>query len=218
MILPNDNASPLNGLVLAGGMSTRMGRNKALMKWHDKEQQYYLADMLMNLCEDVFISCRKEQEKDLNSTYKSLPDTFFDVGPLGGILSAFQLEPGRAWLVVACDLPLVNEETLQFIITNRNITNIATAYKNPSDGLPEPLITIWEPESYPVLLTSLENKVTSPRAVLMNSAITMLQVPYPEALLNANTPEDAAAINKMLDERRKNNQPTQLLHERNQRP
>jgi len=206
MILPNNNASPLNGLVLAGGMSTRMGRNKALMKWHDKEQQYYVADMLMNHCEDVFISCRKEQAKDLNSKYKSLPDTFFDVGPLGGILSAFQSQPGKAWLVVACDLPLINEETLQFIITNRNTTNIATTYKNPFDGLPEPLMTIWEPESYQVLLTSLENKVTSPRAILMKNEITMLQAPYPEAMLNVNTPEDAAEISKILDEKRKNKQ------------
>src|SRR5690349_7912378 len=120
MILPNNNSSPLNGLVLAGGMSTRMGRNKAFIKWHDKEQQYHVADMLRNLCKDVFISCRKEQEKDLSSEYKTIPDSFFDMGPLGGILSALQSEPGKAWLVVACDLPLLNEETLRFIIANRN--------------------------------------------------------------------------------------------------
>ena len=203
MILQNNNASPLNGLVLAGGMSTRMGRDKSLIKWHDKEQQYYVADMLRNFCEDVFISSRNEQEKNVSSTYKWLPDTFRDVGPLGGILSAFQSEPGKAWLVVACDMPLVNEETLRFLITNRNANKIATTYKNPFDGLPEPLITIWEPESYSVLLTALENKVTSPRAVLTRNEITMLQAPYPEALLNVNTPEDAAEINKILN-RKKN--------------
>ena len=188
-----------------------MGRNKALIKWHDREQQYYVADMLKNVCEDVFISCRKDQEKNVSSTYKFLPDSFLDVGPLGGILSAFQLELRKAWLVVACDLPLLDEETLRFIIANRDATKIATAYRNPFDGLPEPLITIWEPESYSVLLASMENKVTSPRAVLINNEITILDAPYPEALLNANTPKDAAEIEKILEEK-KNKQQSSLRH------
>jgi len=180
-----------------------MGRNKALIKWHDKEQQYYVADMLKSLCDDVFISCRKEQEGNLSSTYKFLPDSFLDVGPIGGILSAFRLQPGKAWLAVACDLPLLDKETLRFIITNRDASKIATAFKNPWEGLPEPLLTIWEPESYSVLLTSLENKVTSPRTVLVNNDISMLDAPNPEALLNVNTPEEAIEIEKILDEKRK---------------
>ncbi|MEP6951744.1 MAG: NTP transferase domain-containing protein, partial [Ginsengibacter sp.] len=52
-------ATPLlNGLVLAGGKSERMGYDKGMIVWHGREQQYYLADLLKNLCEEVYISCR----------------------------------------------------------------------------------------------------------------------------------------------------------------
>lgn len=202
MILPHNNASPLNGLVLAGGRSTRMGTRKDLIKWHTKEQRYHLADMLKDFCEEVFISCRPDQEKELNGAYKALTDAIPDTGPLGGILSAFQSRPGKAFLVIACDLPLINEETLRFLVANRDVTRIATTYKNPSDDLPEPLIAIWEPGSYPVLLSFLEKKIASPRAVLINSDIAILQPPYPEALLNVNTPEEAVEISQILEKQK----------------
>lgn len=198
-----DTIPKLNGLVLAGGKSSRMGTAKELLAWHNKEQRYYIADMLKKNCDEVFISCRAEQEINIDKAYKTLPDSFLDIGPLNGILSAFRSHPGKAWLVIACDLPLVNEETLSFLIANRNPAKIATAYKNPSDALPEPLITIWEPESYPVLLNSLNNKITSPRAVLIHNDITLLQPHNPEALLNVNTPGEAFEIQEILNKKRK---------------
>ena len=206
MIPSGNNISSLNGLVLTGGKSTRMGISKDLIKWHTKEQRYYIADMMKHFCEDVFISCRPDQEKEMNSAYNTLPDTIADIGPLGGILSAFQSEPGKAWLVIACDLPLVNEETIRFLVANRDRTKMATTYKNPSDDLPEPLITIWEPGCYPVLLSCLKEKATSPRAVLINSEVALLQPAYPEALLNVNTPEDAIEINAILNKEKGNQQ------------
>lgn len=111
MILPHSNTPSLNGLVLTGGKSTRMGSNKDVIKW-DKEHRYYIADMLGKFCEDIFISCRQDQEKELNSAYKALPDSFLDMGPMSGILSDFRSQAEKAWLMIPCDLPLVNEETL----------------------------------------------------------------------------------------------------------
>ena len=102
-------ATPLlNGLVLAGGKSVRMGYDKGIISWHGKEQQYYLADLLQSLCNDVYISCRLDQQKEIDNKYQTLPDTFTNLGPFGAILSAFREKPDTAWLVVACDLPLLD--------------------------------------------------------------------------------------------------------------
>jgi molybdopterin-guanine dinucleotide biosynthesis protein A len=191
----------LNGLVLAGGKGKRLGRDKGLIKWQSKEQRYLIADILKAQCEEVFISCRADQRAEILENYRSLPDTFLDLGPYGGILSALRAQPDRAWLVVACDLPLLDADTIQFLIANRNRRTIATTFKSPHDGLPEPLITIWEPESYPVLLSFLAKQYSCPRKVLLNSETTVLQPPIPDALMNVNTPEDAEKAEAILRQR-----------------
>ena len=199
MISQENNMPPLNGLVLAGGKSVRMGAAKDLMQWHGKEQRYYAADLLDKFCGEVFISCRREQQGDIDPAYKTLPDTFLNMGPSGGILSAFRAQREKAWLVIACDLPLLNQDTLRFLVANRAAEKIATTYESPFDGLPEPLITIWEPASFPVLLSFLAKGITCPRKVLINSDASVLKPSQPDALMNVNTPEDAAKAKGIIN-------------------
>ncbi len=187
----------INGLVLAGGKSQRMGFDKAAINWHGKAQCYHLADMLQSFCDEVFISCREGQEIDPN--YSPLKDTFTGLGPYGAILSAFREKPDSAWLVIACDLPLLTENTLKHLTDNRDSSSIATAYNSSFDGLPEPLITIWEPKSYPVLLSFLSLGYSCPRKVLINSNTFLMDAPYPDELTNVNTPEDFEKVKSTLN-------------------
>ncbi|MDB5030699.1 NTP transferase domain-containing protein [Mucilaginibacter sp.] len=191
----------LNGLVLAGGQSIRMGHDKGALNWYGKEQRYYMADMLKELCEDVFISCRPEQKQEIDTTYNTLTDTFIGLGPFGAILSAFRENPNTAWLIVACDLPLLDANTLQYLIANRNPSAIATAYENVHDGFPEPLITIWEPKSYPLLLAFLAQGYSCPRKVLINSDTTLLKAGDTDALTNVNTPDDFEKIKRQIHQK-----------------
>jgi molybdopterin-guanine dinucleotide biosynthesis protein A len=189
----------LNGLVLAGGKSARMGYDKGAVNWYGKEQRYHMADLLKKHCAEVYISCRDaEQQKEINTEYLSLPDTFTGLGPYGAILSAFREQPDRAWLIIACDLPLVDANVLQYLINNRNTATIATAYQSDYKDFPEPLITIYEPKSYSVLLQYLAQGYSCPRKVLINSDITLLQSPEPDALANVNTPEELDRIKRIL--------------------
>ena len=191
-------APVLNGLVLAGGQSLRMGTDKGKLNWHGKEQRYHIADMLKQHCEEVFISCRANQLQEISPEYNPLPDTFLDLGPFGAILSAFREKPDSAWMVVACDMPLLNAETFEHLIENRNISSIGTAYESVTDGFPEPLITIWEPKSYPVLLAFLAQGHSCPRKVLINSDTHLLQPLDAEVLTNVNTAEDFEKIKHQL--------------------
>ncbi len=188
----------LTGLVLAGGKSIRMGTDKGAIHWYGKEQRYHMADVLAPLCSQVFISCRPDQQQAIDPDYSPLPDSVQVAGPMAGILSAFRQSPGHAWLVTACDLPLLDASTLQFLIANRNPGTIATTFRSPHDGLPEPLITIWEPAAHAVLRSFADKGITCPRKVLLNSNITLLEPPSQEALLNANTPADADRVQEIL--------------------
>lgn len=198
MISKETDVPKLNGLILAGGKSQRMGNPKDKINWHGKEQRYYAADLLAPFCNEVFISCRQDQLENFDPNYNVLTDTFLNMGPFGGILSALRFQRDKAWLVVACDLPLLDEKSLEFLIENRNIEKTATTYESPFDGLPEPLITIWEPKSYPLLLNFLGSGITCPRKVLINSDTLILKPGNPDSLMNVNTPEDREKAQEIL--------------------
>lgn len=198
MISKETDIPKLNGLVLAGGKSQRMGNPKDKINWHGKEQRYYAADLLAPFCDEVFISCRQDQLENFDINYNALTDTFLNMGPFGGILSALRSQRDKAWLVVACDLPLLDKKSLEFLIENRNIEKVATTYESPFDGFPEPLITIWEPKSYPLLLNFLGSGITCPRKVLINSDTLILKPGNPDSLMNVNTPEDMAKAQEIL--------------------
>jgi molybdopterin-guanine dinucleotide biosynthesis protein A len=154
-----------------------------------------MADLLKKLGIETFISCRDVlQKSELSADYQYITDTFTDLGPYGAILSAFRQNPNASWLVVACDLPLLDAETLSELIENRSISSIATTFESPFDGLPEPLISIWESKSYATLLSFLAQGYSCPRKVLRNSPIKMVQAKNPEKLVNVNTPEERAKI------------------------
>src|SRR4051812_1185041 len=174
-----------------------MKEDKGQMNWHGKEQRYYLADMLRQFCEEVFISCREEQVTGISDEYKIITDCY-DLGPLGAIVTALENDPSCAWLVVACDLPLLDASTIQYLIQNRNPDVIATTYESPFDGLPEPLVTIWEPESIIVFRNYLSDQKSCPRKILLNNPIHLVQSDNPAVLLNANTPDDAMKAKEIM--------------------
>lgn len=190
----------LNGLVLAGGKSLRFGSDKAKINWHGKEQRFYAVELLQPFCNEVFISCREEQQQEMESVFKTIPDTFIGLGPYGAILSAFREDPNAAWMVVACDLPLLNNDVLQNLVDHRKLSAVATAFRSPDDELPEPLITIWEPKSYPVLLSFLSQGYSCPRKVLINSDAFIIQSPDRNALMNVNTQEEYDKAKELLGE------------------
>ncbi len=176
----------LYGLILAGGFSKRMGQDKALMVYHGQPQIEYVNDLLAANCEQVFLSKRPDQ-----SNYKEIASIndeqeLSSIGPLGGILSAMKKYPHASWLIMACDLPFVTQETLEYLIERRDSEKAATAFKSTSDGLPEPLCAIWEAQAYLKILEFLKKDIRCPRKVLINSDINLLEQKNPRWLDNVN--------------------------------
>lgn len=180
------------GLVLAGGKSTRMKKDKSLLEYHAKKQVLYCFDLLGQFCDKVFISNRKEQSR--LAAYRNLPqihDVFVDIGPLGGILSAMIRYPEAAWLVLACDLPFVRESTIKKLIKKRNFLKMATAYRSTYEpNLPEPLCAIYEPKALFQFLQFLAKGIQCPRFILKHSAIHIIEQDHPLSLDNVNDPQE----------------------------
>lgn len=191
----------LRGLVLAGGRSERMQTDKGALRYHGAaDQRQHTAALLHEFCADVRVSVRPDQAADLPAGLVPLPDTFAGLGPLGGLLSAFRADPNAAWLVLACDLPLLTRTTLDFLVANRQPGRFATALQSPWNDFPEPLVTIWEPRAYGELLRFLSLGYSCPRKALINSDTAVLLPPVPDELRNVNTPEERAEAEMALKE------------------
>jgi len=185
----------IKGLVLKGGKSIRMGSHKGEIHYHDKKQEEHAADLLNDLGSETYYSVAS---KSSASSYPEIEDSFIGLGPFGGILSAFRSDPNSAWLTIACDQPYLDEGTLTELVKARNPSKLATCFYNPETDFPEPLITLWEPRAYPVLLDYLAQGYSCPRKVLINSDIEMINMSDPTKMRNANTPEERLAAEAQL--------------------
>lgn len=189
----------LRVLILAGGKSSRMGIDKTMISHHDKPQTLHLAAIADTMKLPVHISCRPDQQEQFQSLgLQTIADRISDIGPIGGIISAFMHFPDNALLVLASDIPLIDEKVISTLIENRSPAKNATAYQSVTDGFPEPLIAIWEPKSYLRILSFLGQGYSCPRKVLINNNVQIIIHNEAKKLTNVNTPEDLAQLHDLL--------------------
>lgn len=193
------SVAPLYGLLLSGGASQRMRQDKAALAYRGEPQLLRAWRLLGAVTEQAFVSVRDGQRDDpLRAALPQIVDSYDAIGPAAGILSAQDRYPEVAWLVLACDLPLLDAATLQQLIAARDASADATAFTSRHDGLPEPLCAIWEPSSHALLKQRYEAGSYCPRKALIQSRTVLLPAPG-AALDNVNTPEEREAMQQRLE-------------------
>jgi molybdopterin-guanine dinucleotide biosynthesis protein A len=182
--------APLYGLVLAGGASRRMGQDKAALALHGRPQLDWACDTLARHCERVFVSIRADQQDDpVRRGRPVIVDVHDGAGPIAGIAAAQAAHPDCAWLVLACDLPFVDDAAIGHLVGHRD-GRAVVAYASSHDGLPEPLCAIYEPASRAGVLAALASGRNCPRKFIVGTGVALLRQPDPAALDNVNTPEE----------------------------
>ncbi len=185
---------PIYGLVLAGGKSSRMGQDKALLTRDGKSQLENLAELLAPAVDRVFVSTRPDQaEEPERRKFAQIVDRYDDMGPVAGVLSAMDEHPEVDWLVVACDLPNVDTGTIEYLIERRSSEKPFTAYRSTHDDLPEPLCAIYRAGSDGIVREFVKDGIRCPRKMLIRSDTELLVQPNPRSLDNVNTPDDLQA-------------------------
>ena len=190
----------LCGIVLAGGRSSRMGRDKAALHHPDgRTLARRTYDLLCETgCETVVLSLRHDQE---------IPEGFSDVenlsivrdpagesvGPIAGIVSGMRLHEDADWLVLACDLPRLDSITLSTLVSAKRDGEKFLSFRSEFDGLPEPLCALYASEALPVLEQAQADDFRCPRKILIRNHCRLLEPVTQRALDNANTPEDWAS-------------------------
>jgi molybdopterin-guanine dinucleotide biosynthesis protein A len=184
----------LLGLVLAGGRSRRFGSDKAAIRVQGRALLEKTVILLQPSVEAVYVSVRADQTDDrLRREFSLLVDREADLGPAGGLLAAHALRPDAAWIVLACDLPFMDEAAVAHLIGSREVTRAATAYRSDDDGSPEPLCAIYEPDTLARFRHQVDTGGSlSPRGFLMSADVKCIKPSRGRVLLNVNTPDDLA--------------------------
>jgi len=169
-----------------------MGTNKSDLVYFEKSQKEHVKDLLEYNKLKTYYSVQNDAGNE-----NEIHDTFLNLGPFGGICSAFQKDPNSAWLVLATDLPFVNDALIQLLLQKRNPSKVATAIKGKNKQFVEPLITIYEPKAYPILLQYLAQGYSCPRKMLINSDVEIVEVDD-DFIRNINTPEEFEVAKKEL--------------------
>ena len=184
-------ASNIYGLVLAGGKSRRMGSDKALLMQDGQSQLSRAVALLLRHLPKVYVSARQDQAGEAErSKFQQIVDRYDDMGPIAGILSAMDSDSTVSWLVLACDLPNVDDDTIATLIAAHSGEQPFTAYKSSHDGLPEPLCAIYSPASRGTVDDFVADGIVCPRKILIRSDTRLLDQSNPASLDNMNTPKD----------------------------
>lgn len=184
----------LSGLVLAGGRSARMGVDKATLVHPDgRSLVIRCRDLLLEAgCDPVVISLRHDQEipAGLEESEIVRDPEGASGGPMVGIVSGMRLRPASDWLVLACDLPRLDVETLTNLVVSKLSEEKFLSYSSEFDGLPEPLCALYAQDALPILEQAQGDGFHCPRKILIRHGCRLLESVTPRALDNANTPED----------------------------
>jgi molybdopterin-guanine dinucleotide biosynthesis protein A len=186
-------AAPLYGLLLVGGKSTRMGQDKAQLIYRDDTPEWQrLYQLLESTTEKAFLCHRADQDFGAPAIVDPAE------GPLCAIHAAQQAHPEARWLVIACDLPLLEKDTLEQLISSADLKKDATSFASTIDQRAEPLCAIYEPSSAAAIDSAVTAKKRCPRHLLEEVDTALIALEKPHALNNANSPADTLEIRSHL--------------------
>lgn len=142
----------LTALILAGGKSERMGKDKALIDYNGMPHVFYLASLVKPFCNKILISRNKNQTELPSNDYEIIfdDDSGENQGPLTGLISAIKQFPNENFITIYCDLINIDEALIHTLINKRDINKFATCFT--SNNFPEPSLVIFESKSNKILL------------------------------------------------------------------
>lgn len=188
---------PLLALLLAGGESRRMGSDKAAIEIDGQTMLARTASLAEAVAETVFVSVRALADADaLRRQWPMIEDAPEGQGPLAGILAALRQHDEADWLVLACDLPLLDCATLEALkhAAACRPGAPAVAMRSERDGTPEPLCAIWRPAMRARIEAQLAEDRRCARRCLLDAEVPLVEPVTRGALANMNAPEDLAAV------------------------
>jgi molybdopterin-guanine dinucleotide biosynthesis protein A len=195
------SAGDLSAAVLAGGLSRRMGADKALLTLDGVPLIERAVTTLRQLSSDVFIVGDRPAYRAFGAPV--VADMYPSTGPLGGIATALRAARSAYVLVVACDMPWLSLPLLRAMAAvQRDYDVLIPVLPGAQDarGIPEPLHAIYAARCLPIVEQTLSvgmhkasGLLDRVRARELGDAWLRRHDPELRSFVNANTPDEFAA-------------------------
>lgn len=189
------------GVVLAGGKSTRLGRDKAFVAWRGDDLLGQAVRRLRGILPEVWVVGRDPAAHALEIPW--LLDEVPGLGPAGGVLTVLK-RLGRACLVTSCDLPLLTDEILVALLAawrKRPSDRVMTTFLQTETGYIESLVAVYEPEAAQIIETSLARGVRKLSTIFTPQLRHHIPYSKDDAMpfFNVNFPADLAVLRTLED-------------------
>ena len=197
----------ITGVILAGGMSRRLGRNKAVELVGGRPLISRVIERVGSVANQILVvvnNDQRSQELDLPPSVKSVVDEYPDTGSLGGIYTGLSRARTPWIVVVACDLPFLNKKLLQLLVDNRRDSDVVVPVL---DGRPEPTHAAYSK----VCIPHIRGKIESGRLKIAGffDDVAVTSIPQDEveridpqrfSFFNVNTQDDLDRANQHANE------------------
>ena len=182
------------GLVLAGGQSSRMGKDKKIINYHGKPQWKQAYNCLSELKIETVVSATGITEEGVRII--SDAPKFEGNGPISGLLSVSEEIQETALLVLGVDYPEMDRQTLYDLLLSFQVRNCSVCYRNPQSNRVEPLIAIYHPRDLHQIKEGFYKGNTSLSRFWEQEGNAVLVLPHKNynVLKSYDLPEDEAAF------------------------
>jgi molybdenum cofactor guanylyltransferase len=191
-------------IILAGGRSSRIGRDKSLLMMRGRPVIEMILESVRPFFNEIIISTNNP-ESISRYGYKCAEDTVRDAGPVAGIMSVMQKFPREYYQVVACDTPFIEGAAAARVLGMASGAD-AVIVRTP-DGWPQPLFSTYSIRCLPAFEDSIRNGVFKILQCVKNLNlidITIenleLKTPWEKHFFNINTLDDIENATAFLDE------------------
>lgn len=181
----------ITGVILSGGKSSRMGKDKGLMNFKGKPMMSYAISFFQSLTDNIIISTNDERYRKFG--YKLIADSIPDLGPIGGFYSVIKKVESEYYFITACDMPYLSFKIAKKIISSIKGYDIAVPLYNLKA---EPLFCLYSRNILPVLEQQIDKgdyklmnllKICRTNYINIDELVNKENNPFD----NINKPEDA---------------------------
>jgi molybdopterin-guanine dinucleotide biosynthesis protein A len=183
----------ISAIILAGGQSRRMGRDKALIDFNGRPIIAHVIETLRELADDVIVVSNRADEY-ARFAARIVPDYDPPSGPLGGIAAGLSAAKNDLSIVVACDMPFLNQALLRYLIDRaEEVDAVVMQFENEY----EPLHAVYRRTCLPFIQQHLAQG--DRRVISFFDDVKLLTIseeewcridPTARSIANLNTPED----------------------------